>query len=261
MNINWQKLFVSLTILALGLTLAGCGKTASDNGGGSSGLVPRSYTRTSDTVNDLEGLLNALNNVDDVIIALHTTITISDNVTLNIPVGKTLTVGENTTLNVNTEANVNIYGKLVVDNNSSLIVNGTLSVRPGATLTDPTEKLWAGDSNGSVVFYAGSNAENSTAAIGTGQVLDIRSGTVTLYNPTKVGTNNKIYEIDGAVVFKANAKDATWQTVKNHIVGQSSATITIDENSLDNPFATNISDDVEAGTTYTWNESSWLKAE
>ncbi|MDR1113937.1 MAG: hypothetical protein LBL50_02480 [Candidatus Margulisbacteria bacterium] len=94
MNINWQKLFISLTILALGLTLAGCGKTAS--GGGSSGGGGNSYQRTSDTVETIDELLNALNNVDDVIISGN--ITITDNVT--IPAGKTLTIGEGATLNV-----------------------------------------------------------------------------------------------------------------------------------------------------------------
>ncbi|MDR1322969.1 MAG: hypothetical protein LBK68_00860 [Candidatus Margulisbacteria bacterium] len=94
MNINWQKLFVSLTILALGLTLAGCGKTAS--GGGSGGGGGNNNQRTSDTVENLEGLLNALETVDDVIISGN--ITITDNVT--IPAGKTLTIGEGATLNV-----------------------------------------------------------------------------------------------------------------------------------------------------------------
>jgi hypothetical protein len=149
MNINWQKLFVSLTVLALGLTLAGCGKTASDSGGGSSGLVPRSYTRTSDTVYDLEGLLNALNNVDDVIIPADTEIIIDEAIIINA--GKNLIVAEGATLNVS--------------DNVKPELSGTITVKSGAVLIDYGAYIrtngdygpWQTNDNASIVFETGAN--------------------------------------------------------------------------------------------------------
>jgi hypothetical protein len=184
MNINWQKLFVSLTILALGLTLAGCGKTASDSGGGSSGLVPRSYTRTSDTVYDLEGLLNALNNVDDVIIPANAEITVSGSTTVVIPAGKNLILSEGATLNVSASATIELSGAIRVKDGAAVV--------DAAYGTDEAQQ-WQQNNSAELIFEAGSRGyryATDTLYIFVGAVNDTNS----IFNLTK-----------GELIFKRDA--------------------------------------------------------
>ncbi|GBR75850.1 hypothetical protein NO2_0482 [Candidatus Termititenax persephonae] len=364
MKINWQRTLVFLTILTLGLTLAGCGKIASSGGSGRSSRDESGGGggRSTTTVETPADLINAITNgIDDITIKTGVEIEITENII--IADNKKLIVADGATLNVSNNVAVGLDGTIIVepgavlidygayeraadvplgpwqkndtasivfktgaqgyrylspnlipfvgdDNhatielkeggelilkrfeyelhgdaeihktfelkrsetaivesgselilNSSAIIalNGSIVVKSGATLTDTSEKLWSGDGNGYIVFEAGSAASNGSATIGAGKVLDIQSGTVTLYNPSKTGTNHKIYEIDGTVIFKANAKDPTWQGVSSLIVGNTDATIVIDPTSLDNPFDTNTSDEnVEAGT-YNWSGSNWVK--
>ncbi|MDR1322971.1 MAG: hypothetical protein LBK68_00870 [Candidatus Margulisbacteria bacterium] len=174
MNINWQKLFVSLTILALGLSFAGCGKTAS--GGGSSGGGGNNYQRTSDTVETIDELLNALETVDDVIISGN--ITITDNVT--IPAGKTLTVEENARLNVSADATIELEGIIRVKEGGQIIdeAYGT----PGA-------QQWQQNNNAELIFEAGSRGLRYSGTtpytfIGTDNsaIVHLKEGTLALKN-------------------------------------------------------------------------------
>ncbi|MDR1114168.1 MAG: hypothetical protein LBL50_03665, partial [Candidatus Margulisbacteria bacterium] len=174
----------SLTILALGLTLAGCGKTAS--GGGSSGGGGNSYQRTSDTVETLEGLLNALETVDDVIIPADTTITIDATVTINA--GKNLIVAEDAILNVS--------------DNVRPVLEGTIIVKEGAVLVDygayhrATLELygpWQTNDEASIVYETG--AQGYRYVPGAGLILFL--GTA---------DDTAVYQLtDGEVVLKKAA--------------------------------------------------------
>ncbi|GBR74358.1 hypothetical protein NO1_1548 [Candidatus Termititenax aidoneus] len=361
MKINWQKTLVFLTILALGLTLAGCGKTAS-GGGSSGGGGGGGYNRSNATVTDNTGLIDAINNgTDDIVISVGADIAVTNNATLNITVGQTLTVADGASLNVGWGAAITLNGtitvesgavlvddgaykrapgvplgpwqknetasivfkagaqghryhptlnslvnfvgddsyaiielkegelilkrfeyelygdaeihgplpfefnssetaivksgsELILDSGANIVLNGSIVVKSGATLIDTSARLWFGNGNGTIVFEAGSSAENNTAAIGTGQVLDIQSGTVTLYNPTKVATNGgKIYEIDGTVHFNQVDDDPfnTWVAATPYIKGRDGAVLVINQKAADvlaSPF--------DAAGTYNWSEST-----
>ncbi|MDR1324245.1 MAG: hypothetical protein LBK68_07415 [Candidatus Margulisbacteria bacterium] len=147
MNINWQKLFVSLTILALGLSLAGCGKTASSAGGSSGG--GNNYQRTSDTVETIDELLDALESVDDVIIPADTTITIDATVTINA--GKNLIVAEDAILNVSDNVRPALAGTITIESGAMLVDYGAYE-----RATHELDGPWQTNDDASIVYETGS---------------------------------------------------------------------------------------------------------
>ncbi|GBR74353.1 hypothetical protein NO1_1545 [Candidatus Termititenax aidoneus] len=247
MKINWQKTLVFLTILALGLTLAGCGKTAS--GGGSSSGGGGGGGRSTATVETPADLINAIvNGINDIIISGNVAVTIDVPVTINA--NNTLTVKEGVTLNI--------------DNGVEFVVNGRLIVE--GVLVDQSEAtVWSRGSTGTVVFtgtsygYGFDNGgfwdtdtllvgpDGSGAAsveFGTGAVLEttehsynLTAGEITLVGPQNF-TSGGVEEISIAAGTTVNVGNAiTFEAggvgnIEGTLVLNASKTLTVKENAV-----------------------------
>jgi hypothetical protein len=194
---NLRKALIFLTILAVGLTLSGCGKTASGGGGGGGGY---SYQRSGDTVETIEGLLDALTKVDDIIISENVEIAITENVALQIPAGKTLTVAKGATLNFNDYSVPDIIGAVIVKTGGAYMDASNLTAGGDSGALDNGGKVileagangWQVISGSLIKMLGGENDADAVLQLSSGNLTIAKSPNGVLNGEAKVNKDFKI---------------------------------------------------------------------
>ncbi|GBR74356.1 hypothetical protein NO1_1547 [Candidatus Termititenax aidoneus] len=186
MKINWQKTFVFLTMLALGLTLAGCGKTASgggsSGGGGGGGGGGQTQTTLSGDVTTAD-VQDALNGYDIVNLAVSVDFSAND---IEVPANKTLKIAEDVTVTFN-----------------YVTLNGTIEVSDGAILVNNdlsnSRGRWQENSSAAIVYKAGSSGYIGAAPfiVPTGEpgLINLERGSLSLKSSD--GPDGTIYALNG----------------------------------------------------------------